>query len=287
MLLDSVNSFHPSIQFTCERDSPVSAKGNENSINFLDMTIFRSHTDNNINTCWYKKPYSSGRILNFLSNHTKSTIKGVALNLMNNILTLSSPRYRVENIRSIFEILDMNNYPVYFITRLLSQTLIRDKPDRTRDVSHVPLTYSQILFDNIKGIMGDFFPGISLCGRPDNSNFQYNFSRIKDKEPTSSKQNCVVQLSCEKCKRLYIASTQYDHNVSDLIKGICNPRRSHDCSHILNKSKLKITSAKSHTKTRILLSYVHSKHSNSILSTDVQPRNFPLYKFVQEREDPR
>lgn len=283
-LLLSLNSYHSSIQFTYETDIPSPNFGDKYSINFLDMTIFRSLHHNKLSTCWYKKPYSSGRLLNYFSNHSKGTINGVATNFVNKVFNLSNYEYRMDNIHTIFNILSLNSYPTYYITKLVlsilkGEKLVRDKPQQ-----YVPITYSKILFDNIKTIVKEFCPNISLCGKPDNSNLGYHFSRLKDQEDQTSKQNCVVGLTCKKCHRLFITHTKYDCNVGDLLDSTSKPRPSHNCNHCLDKTKPKILGvARSHTNTKILFPYIHASKSEKVVNVDVQPRNFPFYKFNKDR----
>lgn len=284
LLLNSVNSFHQSIQFTCEKDVISIHNASESSINFLDMTIFRDHYNNVINTCWYKKPYSSGRLLNYYSNHSPSTIKGVAVNIIDSIINLSSPRYRSDNIRTIYDILSLNSYPIRFITTLLVQSLLNIKDSNlNKDQTYFPLTYSRALFNNIQTIINEFIPQIHLCSKPDNSNFQLHFSPIKDLESPDSRRNCVVTLACQKCKKVHITCTQYDCNVSQILDTARDPLPSSNCTHNLNRQKFKISPADSHTKTKILLPYIHAKYTNKVIDTDSQPRNLSLYRFTQDK----
>lgn len=283
-LLDSINSFHPAIQFTSERDIPLPGGEAVNYINFLDMSIFRNLINNEITTCWYKKPYSSGRLLNYQSCHSRDTIKGVAINAIRNIIGLSSAKYRTDNIRTIYEILGINGYPSHFTTRLLSRTLCEwdSKVARAAEGHYATITYSKHIFEKLKQIFDEFMPGIKICGKPANSNFFSHFSRIKDKEPVGSRLNCVVLIPCDKCKGLWVGNTQYDQNVSELLDSVRDPVRSCGCSHILDKEKCKITQCNSHTKCKRLQPYTHAKLVDRVINREVQPPNLALYNFVKK-----
>lgn len=60
-ILDQFNKYNESIQFTIEVES-------NNILPFLDLRLHH-HPNGTISTTWYRKPTSSGRILNFHSNH--------------------------------------------------------------------------------------------------------------------------------------------------------------------------------------------------------------------------
>lgn len=61
-VLSMFNSIEERIQFTFEQES-------SGSIPFLDMTLFRDEETRGFYTKWYRKPVSSGRILNYGSIH--------------------------------------------------------------------------------------------------------------------------------------------------------------------------------------------------------------------------
>lgn len=63
-----------------------------NQISYLDMTL--EIVEDKIQTFWYKKPTSKGRILNFLSAHNFNLKLNTATGLVNRILSLSLSRWR-------------------------------------------------------------------------------------------------------------------------------------------------------------------------------------------------
>jgi hypothetical protein len=279
-----INSFHPyyNLEFTCETDAP-SIYPNSHSIHFLDITIYRSLTDNSLSTCWYNKPYSSNRLLNYYSNHSRNTIKGVAQNFVNRVFRLSSVEYKLENIHTIFKTLSLNSFPTYYITKIIIQTIRGDNNQKETNTERVfvPITYSDVLFNCIKDIITEFRPNVVICGRPDNSNFGYHFSRIKDQEHQTTKQNCVVQIPCQNCDGRYIAHTKYDCNVADLTESIKDPKPSNNCTHSLERKPKILAMARSHTKTKTLFPYIHAKNSDQVINSEVDTHNLPFYKFIK------
>jgi len=83
-ILTVFNSFHSRLQFTLEYS-------NNNVINFLDTKIIID--DHTITFDLYKKPTSSGRYLNFHSQHPISQKKGIIYGMVDKTILLSHPRY--------------------------------------------------------------------------------------------------------------------------------------------------------------------------------------------------
>ncbi|XP_074115123.1 uncharacterized protein LOC141537840 [Cotesia typhae] len=72
-VLGLFNSFDDNIQFTLETEK-------ENRISFLDILIVRR--DGCLITDWFIKPISSGRLLNYDSNHPRSQKVGMIMELL-------------------------------------------------------------------------------------------------------------------------------------------------------------------------------------------------------------
>ncbi|XP_046626164.1 uncharacterized protein LOC124307959 [Neodiprion virginianus] len=105
-VLELFNSFEENIQFTME----VEQTG---CIPFLDIMVERSN--NHLKTNWYTKPTSSGRILNFCSNHPMSQKVGMIHGLLDRMFRLSSEEYHEDNYQKIEMLLTNNSYPRSFV----------------------------------------------------------------------------------------------------------------------------------------------------------------------------
>lgn len=101
------------MQFTIERES-------EATIPFLDVLLIRNE-DGTISTNWYTKPTSSGRMLNYRSQHPTSQKIAMITNLMFRAIHLSDERFHRENELKITELLTRNNYPTTLVKRVLNQ----------------------------------------------------------------------------------------------------------------------------------------------------------------------
>ncbi|XP_057338456.1 uncharacterized protein LOC130676319 [Microplitis mediator] len=90
-ILNYFNSVDDKIQFTME----VEVNG---CLPFLDVMVVRS-MDGCLRTNWYTNPTSSGRLLNFMSNHPISQKTSVALGLLHRAINLSHDSFHEENIK--------------------------------------------------------------------------------------------------------------------------------------------------------------------------------------------
>lgn len=106
-ILNYFNSVDEKIQFTME----IEVNG---CLPFLDVMVVRSR-DGCLRTNWYTKPTSSGRLLNFMSNHPISQKTSVALGLLHRAINLSHDSFHEENKKLVKQILKNNNYPPEFI----------------------------------------------------------------------------------------------------------------------------------------------------------------------------
>ena len=80
IILETFNTYHNKLQFTIEKEI-------NNKIPFLDMQIIRQ--DNTIITDWYKKPTSSGRIINYFSTQPKNQKINTLYNIINKVIDIS------------------------------------------------------------------------------------------------------------------------------------------------------------------------------------------------------
>lgn len=106
-VLEFFNNKEVKIQFRMKKEV-------DNRIAFLDVMIIRS-ADGFLRTSWYSKTTSSGRLLNFRSNHPTSQKISVAMGLITRAMNLSHPDIQQDNIDKAKKILNNNNYPPSFV----------------------------------------------------------------------------------------------------------------------------------------------------------------------------
>ncbi|XP_055842777.1 uncharacterized protein LOC129909729 [Episyrphus balteatus] len=110
--LTALNSFHPKIQFTVEFE-------NNGKLPYLDVLVIRRN--NRLIFDWYKKPTSSGRLINYNSKQPKQVIINTAKNFVNRVLSISDIVFREKNIKIITDTLLSNSFPLNIIRTLLNQ----------------------------------------------------------------------------------------------------------------------------------------------------------------------
>ena len=83
------NSIHQKIQFTHEIER-------NNQLPFLDVLIIHD-PNGSLQFDWYTKPTSSGRLLNYFSNHPLTQKLNVVDNTIKRIFNISSPKFHTKN----------------------------------------------------------------------------------------------------------------------------------------------------------------------------------------------
>ena len=108
--LQHLNSIHPSIQFTHEREN------DKQCLSFLDVLLERCD-DGSLSTSVYWKPTHTGRYLDFASHHPPMHKKAVVKTLFSRAKSLSSCAKLHEECCHSTEVLSANHYPRKFIDR--------------------------------------------------------------------------------------------------------------------------------------------------------------------------
>lgn len=105
---------HEGLKFTMNRSQGK-------SVNYLDLSL--NVSDEKVLINWYRKPISSGRMLNYLSNHHPKVIRNVATQFFVRILNLSDKSYRRSVIDQGINLLRLNCYPRWYIEIVLTDAV--------------------------------------------------------------------------------------------------------------------------------------------------------------------
>ncbi|XP_044574368.1 uncharacterized protein LOC123258432 [Cotesia glomerata] len=111
-ILELFNSFDSNIQFTLEVEK-------DNSLSFLDVLVKRP--DGKLLTDWFIKPISSGRLLNWNSNHPRSQKIGMIKGLLDRMSRLSSSDFNEVNFKKIRNMLLKNNYDLSLVDSVINR----------------------------------------------------------------------------------------------------------------------------------------------------------------------
>ncbi|XP_021964121.1 uncharacterized protein LOC110859472 [Folsomia candida] len=112
-ILQSLNSFHPSIQFTIESEENM-------QIPFLDVLLSRDE-DGTIHKKVYRKPTHTGRYLNYHSYHHPSQKIAVIDALTYRALKICDDEFLEEELQTITESLKQNGYPRNLIQKRINR----------------------------------------------------------------------------------------------------------------------------------------------------------------------
>ena len=113
-LKDAMNAEHPNISMTHEEEK-------DGKIGFLDVLIHRNN-DNTVDTSVYRKPCHSNQYLQFNSNHPMCHKRSVVRTLIHRAYThCSTETFLQEELKTAYEVLAQNGYPMPFIKRVHHQ----------------------------------------------------------------------------------------------------------------------------------------------------------------------
>lgn len=272
--LNILNSFHPSIKFTCEKEQ-------ENKINFLDLTIIRSNS-NTLITDWYRKPFASSRILNFYSHHEETCITQTAIAFVKMVLNLSHPSFFLKNKPVVESILRLNSFPETDIIGIIHShyTYFTAPIQRNKfEGTYIPIKFRTNLTNFLKKQLTPFLTNERLVGIPDRSNSKI-FSPLKDKIILENRINVVFLLSCQCQSFLKMTYPKYGTRskecLDQLFMGIdtsdgkCSP----DNLHKFNK--LKQIQCKNFSYTRTLFDMLAFANKDKLIQTNFNP---PIFRF--------
>lgn len=205
--LDELNKFHPQIKFTLEEEI-------DGSLPYLDTLVTRK--GNIIKVDWYQKPTSSGRIINYFSNHPKTIIMNTANNLVKRVLSISDKDFHNQNIKKIKTILKKNDFPSNVIDNIINsnkqRTLCTSKIDTEEPKIYKSMTYIKQLSERMKN-SNIFDRKTYKIAQKTTSTLRMLFSNTKSKVDKMEKSNVVYKIKCRgdnssTCEQIYIGTTK-------------------------------------------------------------------------------
>lgn len=295
--LEILNNCVPDrIKFTMERL-------NSDCINFLNLTLIRS--DTKIITNWFRKPYASDRLLNYMSNHKGSIIEATAKSFIKTVLLLSDGSFFNDNKHLVERRLRLNNFPESVISTLIAQHYTYMRPYSNRK-SHSHVFYRSIDSESdsdddvnfpitntnsytsfphaichsskIKSVLNEHkFPDTVLADSVKNTKLN-NIKNLKDKLPIADKTNVVVISNCKCGLKYRVDITKFNETGRLVAKRITNtlPRcllNNHAFSQVKYMNGMAFSS-----QNKYLLKYIRFKYIGKL--DDVQ-LNLPNVHFCK------
>ncbi|XP_067633775.1 uncharacterized protein [Eurosta solidaginis] len=285
------NDTEKGIEFTYEQE-------HDNILPFLDMTIYRNTEDGSFNTDWYRKPVSSGRILNYMSIHPLSQKISTAKGLINRIYSISDPKYHCKNKKIIVDILKGNDYPKKLIYRLLNKYQAQNNNTNTSntqistnnqqqqtDIKTFSISYYQNITQKITKKLKAYTNNIRFAFKNRN-NVGKLYKTIKDNIPTKKQKNIVYKIDCVDCqrKKSYIGTTsqQLYKRLGQHSKDVENKRTEKSAlahhaitfGHKFDFDNAKVIARETNWQKRMLLEEIHIKADKQCVNKrSIEARN--------------
>lgn len=220
-LLKGLNGFHHKINFTCEIEQ-------DGLIDFLETTIVNDNGQ--LFTNFYRKTYGSGRLVNYYSNHSQSTILNTAIQFIKKVLFLSDGCFFELNKEMVKETLRLNSFPETDVIRIIegnySYMYAKEKNKYNNTDTSFPITeHSDKVVKLIKSFGLPINTSVVYSTRHARSQFIRRHTGIKDKWKNV---NQIALFSCKCGRTNQIAKTKRNERAEDLLKklrsdgGKCN-----------------------------------------------------------------
>ena len=215
-ILAALNNYHTDLKFTLEKEKPKN-----NSINFLDITIFRNK-NSFVSTNWYKKETYSGRYLNFNSHHPVKQKIAIIYNTVDKCLLLSDKKFHNGNIKIAKKFLAANDYPLKFINKYAKKRIHSIKQNFNSDnnslntnkknnnktsTSKIRLVLPFFKYLNKKIVCALSNMNISIINKTTNK-LKTIITLGKDKLEKFDKNNVVYKIKCCDCNYTYVSQTR-------------------------------------------------------------------------------
>lgn len=277
--LTLLNSFAPGqIIFTMEKEDTNA------SINFLNVTLTREA--NSIFTNWYRKPFASGRLLNFYSSHKRTTVLATGAHFIKTVLLLSDPRFFHDNKPVVVQTLRENSFPEITIMTLINTFYTYMKPVDSHNTGKTEVTNRYVIFPHaishskeIRGIISGLKePDVILADSVRNT--KINFVRtLKPIGSLASNSNVILSSQC-KCQKKCIIDTPRFNESGEMAQKRLRSREDKNCDvfgHAFDEFQFH-RGLHYKNQSRYLLRYIQWMHRHK-LDMLSHPYHFPMFHF--------
>lgn len=241
---------------------------------FLDMQI---HVINGIlKTEWYAKPYSSGRLLNYLSMHPMNQRMATVTGFMEKVVSLTDTQFLPIIVRRLTSILRRNNYPEGIIEDIFQRWERGEKANSRKSEEerrYVSMTYIPGYTNKIAKTFKDRL-NVDVAMRASNT-VRSICPMMKDKVPLNKRSNIIYSIPCTRCKDVYIGQikrylgTRIQEHVKSVEKIWSNPEigpNTGECAvaqhyrnleHAMDFDKVSILDTERCLRKRLILEGIH------------------------------
>ncbi|UYV71762.1 hypothetical protein LAZ67_9000298 [Cordylochernes scorpioides] len=273
-ILETLNSFNSSIQFTIEKE-------NNGSLPFLDILFTRNRTG--FTTKVYRKPTSPTQYLHFASNSPISHKITVVRTLTKRAFTHCSSKIEYnKELKSIENQLLKSGYPLPFIKRnRYKQRTPRNNSNQYISTCYLPYTESTI---TIARKLKSFGIKTIFRGSPSMGSILRN--PITKSTDQKQKKDLVYQIPCLNCNSVYIGETSRDlsirikehqRNISKLNPNSLIVDHVRETGHTPDFNNIRILHTNAKTKTqRLILEAIETMKHPKPLNKSIQLPSQPL-----------
>ena len=278
--LNHLNSLHQKINFTMEKEK-------DNQINFLDITITRSHGEFSFDI--YRKPTFTDTSIPANSTHPNSHKLAAYKSMIHRAFTIPlNEDTRKKELNTIIKIAQSNGFHSTTINSLINKkqkqfTINKIYPHikSNKNTRYTKLTYFGPISDKIAQIISK--NNIQVAFTPSQKISQLLFNA---KEKTSPfKKSGVYKLNCKECNSSYIGQTGRNFNIR---------YNEHKKSFLLNKENSNIAkhcletghSFPDDSNLEILYTVPKSKKLNILESIEIYKHNKnPIINLLNDQTD--
>lgn len=206
--LQEINSYHPNLRFTIERE-------HENCIPFLDMKII--HKDENLTSTWYSKSTDTGLTMNFHAiapmKYKRSVVSGMIYRIHHACSTWKNFTESVEKAKIL---LQNNQYPPSFYNPIIERTLnkiLQIKETNEQQQEAEPEGEKKLVFLQYRGkVTENFERSLKHVNAP--CKIVTTIRKLKTVLPSLKpavekcmKSGLVYQITCSRCQSCYVGQT--------------------------------------------------------------------------------
>lgn len=267
--LQAFNSFNEHVQFTIETET-------NSAVPFLDTMLIRTK-ENHIILDWYQKPTSSGRYINYFSNHPMNQKYNTVIAMKNRVVHISDESFIKKNLNRLFDLFLNNGYPRNLLKKLIYNSGFFDGP--TEDGLPSEIKYKKLPF--VRGLTDGVISHFKMLkhvkiARYNTQTIRKIFTKTKDKTPLLQNCNVVYKIPCGQCGGCYVGQTA--QNLKQRItqhKSDCRIGKKScalcvhftDFDHRFDYEHIRILEHETNIKKRLFLEMVHINNEQNCVNS--------------------
>ena len=239
LFFDFLNSQHPNIKFTMEKES-------NKMLAFLDVYINNKDPCNLLMSVYRKKTFT-GLLTNFYSFTSYSYKIGLIRNLVDRAYKINNTFAKFnDDVKKLFDIFKKNQYPESLISRIVHSYIDNVKSSNNSKLAtdtstlyfKLPfLELSNFTQRKVRLLVKKYYKNLNI--KLVFSSFKIkNFITVNDRVHRSLRSCVVYKFTCAGCNSVYIGETTR-HLTTRVREHLCTVKNSHIFKHLKNSASCK------------------------------------------------